>query len=916
MPTTLAALSQDWLTLSAPYRPSAFWFWNADMQPDRMRDVVAEMAANDIREFLIHPVHGLEIEYLSDLFFERYRLALQLAQEYGLKAWVYDEFGWPSGNVGGKLLREHPECKGWYLHFERDTDGNIVITPRQSDRIMDNVMGSPWTRNERGYIDTLSPDAMRQFITLTHERIYRECGDLFQQTILGFFTDEPVIMMDACNGQAGGWSTTGMPWTPTLPARFSEQFGYDIEPRYAEMVGDGPSQVKRDYWALVKTMHAEAYHGQIGRWCREHGVKYTGHLGEDAPLQQVRYAGSVFQCLRHMDEPGIDFLGAGAQPEDRFVEQTLIPSVARHAGHDRIYCEAYGISPYDLRLGTMLKQVQMFGIHGINDIALMGFHQALDGIRKTLYWPPIFMEAPWWPFYPAYRDATARSIGLTSLGTRTPRYALLYPQNQLEQADLMKPQVWNDADPSTRMLKKIGLAVYAAGETFEFVFPEILAEAQVRDGKIVFPHAEYEALIAPVDVDFFPESEIELARLQAAGADVLWQPSDDLVQLIQQVEPSWASLFTFTSTGKAGDIRIYRYSYADGEVFALHNVTNAPCTATINGTQPLAEWQPVNGQVTSGQRTLCWQLEPHETRYFSISNQAVGSAISASTGSLPLDTQWTVTTERPNMSRLTNMQFFHDGQWLDAVNRPVWGDMTSSRQPNGIPVELRGATDIPLRAAFTCETIPDALGLLFEGGHVKEIAVNGMPLDLIQAAALPVWDASCRLIDIRSYINEGENAVTATLTFQPFETTVYNDAFYRNCPMPSADIFLAGSFRGCAGNVNNDSTDVVELPVNLADAGWAEYDGVLTLQTTVNVDATLAERIRGIAIDTLAEDALEIFLDGKSLGQQIIRPYSIPATVAPGMHTLGIRIASTSASLFGCHNPGAWGVTTVHWLLA
>ena len=69
MSVTLEAFSKDWLSLSREYRPSAFWFWNSDMDKARMREVVSEMAANDIREFLIHPVHGLEVEYLSDEFF-------------------------------------------------------------------------------------------------------------------------------------------------------------------------------------------------------------------------------------------------------------------------------------------------------------------------------------------------------------------------------------------------------------------------------------------------------------------------------------------------------------------------------------------------------------------------------------------------------------------------------------------------------------------------------------------------------------------------------------------------------------------------------------------------------------------------------------------------------------------------------
>ena len=58
-----------------------------------MREVVREMAANeDTREFLIHPVHGMEVEYLSNEFFRLLPLCPKSAKEHNLKVWVYDEY--------------------------------------------------------------------------------------------------------------------------------------------------------------------------------------------------------------------------------------------------------------------------------------------------------------------------------------------------------------------------------------------------------------------------------------------------------------------------------------------------------------------------------------------------------------------------------------------------------------------------------------------------------------------------------------------------------------------------------------------------------------------------------------------------------------------------------------------------------
>ena len=593
MSVTLSELSKQWLALSQPYRPSAFWFWNDGLNPEDLRNTVAEMARVGIREFLIHPVHGMEIEYLSAEYFDRLRLALGLADEFGLKVWIYDEFGWPSGNAGGLLLRDHPEHKGWYLAFTKDEHGNVTARPTQSDMILDNTMGAPWAKSEAGYVDTLSEDAMRCFIELTHERILRECGELFHRVVVGFFTDEPTAMVPEWKvGHPGPWTAIGMPWTPALPSLFKERFGYDIESRYTELAGENPGQTKRDYWALVKDMHAGAYHGQIGKWCRDHGVKYTGHLGEDLPIMHVRFAGSVYQCLRHMDEPGIDYLSSWTEPDDRFIEMTLIPSAARHAGKNRVYCEAYGISALDIRLGDIMKRYQMFGLYGVNDIALMGFHHSISGVRKQTYWPPIFTTTAWWEFYPEFRDACARSVSLSSLGTPQSRYAILYPQNQLEQVNL-----FNDFDtphdPASEAMAALARAIYSAGETFEFVFPEILHEGRVEGGRIVFPHAQYDAILAPSDLSFFDESMRELDRLASEGGRLYRGQISNVADSISSKIPSWTDKVDIESDG---GYRVYRFAYPDGELLAIRNVTGEPIKLRLSPSAPCSQWNPLSGK--------------------------------------------------------------------------------------------------------------------------------------------------------------------------------------------------------------------------------------------------------------------------------------------------------------------------------
>lgn len=911
-PVTLSELSKNWLKLSQPYRPSAFWFWNSDMDLDRMREVIEQMARNGIREFLIHPVHGMEIEFMSDEFFNRYRYALGLTREYGIKVWVYDEYSWPSGTSGGMLLRKHPEHKGWFLKFSKDADGNVSAKPVQSNRILDGSLGAPWTQNERGYLDTLSEDAVRCFIEMNYESIYRECKEFFGSTITGFFTDEPVCMVDDTNGERDAWSTVGMPWTPRLPGLFKERFGYDIEPRYSELAGDGPSQVKRDYWTLVKEIYTETYHGQIGRWCREHGVKYTGHVGEDRLLEQVRFSGSVYQCLKHMDEPGIDMLMYKPEPEDRFIEQVAVTSITRHCGKDRVYCEAFGIAHYDIRLGVMLRCMQMLGAHGINDIALMGFQQSIDGVRKRTYWPPIFDQAPWWPFYPEFRDTSARSVALTSFGRKITRYAILYPQNQLEQTDLFNRDIWDGNDPASQTIAKLGAAVYKSGETFDFIFPEMLDQAHVENGKVIFPYARYDVILAPSDVAYFDESLKWLDDIQSHGGTVFNTDVDTVSDAIVSTGPSWYDQCEIEYSPSNDSIRVYRFKYPDGELFAVRNVSDTVCSISINSQTILSEWDVVTGKIMNIPDGGRYEMLPHSMRYFTITDIAIG-AEPKSFITEPILTDWHVDTEKPDMARLTNVQFRNDDTWVDAVDAWVHGN-TPGTQAIGIPKLFMGQDLIEMRGEFRVSSIPKSIMILFEKAHLSSLQINGNEVDLSNAYIMPLWDKSCMAVDITPWICVGQNKISGTLKYEPFETSMENDAFIGNWCMPSCDVFLGGSFRLLDGAITADTGDPLSMPIDLSVQGWKEYCGVLNLTGSVDIDSSQAGSIIGMKVNMMAEDAVGVSVDGKSIGTRITWPYIFDINeLEAGTHSVTMRISSTSGNILA--SPSVWGIALLEWLI-
>ena len=908
---TLSQLSRDWLSMANEYRPSAFWFWNAEMDDSQIEASVTEMARNGIREFLIHPSHGMTIEYLSHEYFQQFRLTLDLARKYELKVWVYDEYAWPSGVAGGKLLEEYPDFCGWILRFDRDKHGNVSACPQRQNRVMDNVVGAPWTKHTPGYVDTLSKDAIAKFIEMTHQRVYNECREYFDDVIVGFFTDEPMLMVGCLSQDYGMFDLPSVPWTPELPKWFEERFGYDLEAHYAELADGGPSTVKSDYWQLIKDVHSETYHGQIGRWCREHDVKYTGHLvSEDWPINHVRFSGSMFQCMKHMDIPGIDYLGCLKKPEDRFWEQVIVASIARHTGSKHVYCEAYNLSPLDLRLGRMLREAQLFGIHGVDDIALMAFPQRWDGIRKRCLWPPIFTNAPWWQFYDLFRDAFARSLSLTSLGNRNAKYAVLYPQEQLEQTSTYT-SCHDETEVASRMIKQSGLAVYSAYETYDFVFPEILNQAHVENDCIIFPHAEYQAILAPSEVAYSDASMAELDRIRQAGGQVI----DDL-QAVEKVAPSWQDMMAVKIGPKSNACRIYRFDYPDGTLFAIRNVTEELATIEVSTHQALTEWDSTQGRCVDRCGQHKWEINPYSTQYFSISDRAFGPS-EASTQVLPIQTEWTIATERPNMAYLSNVQFHHpEHDWVDADD---WGYSSLYRSSNDrrfatvVPKCLAGQREITMRGEFICEVVPEQLGMLFESEHLDSLTINGVSIDLNSAKPMPVWDSSCTLVDIRHAVRSGKNLVSGIIRFSEWESSIFNDAFLTiETAMPSCDLRLAGAFRLTGDKITRDSDSPITLPLDLAEAGFSQYTGIAILRTQVDVDS---ERIIGLSVDPISEDSLEVLIDGVSVGRGIVRPYNFTfPSLSSGRHELQLQMASTSANILD--QPAPWGIRSVSWILS
>ena len=234
----LEALCQRLNAPGSALRSAPFWGWNSRMDQ-------AELAAQ-LRESAGAPIVGeptsgkgysqitfplLNGPYLSEEWMEDVSVCVDEAEKAGLELWIYDEDKWPSGSAGGMVAAADPAqntAKALTLEAVPCSDTpnlgeDVVMTCRvELDGQTISRFGSGDTllvlRQERSGTsewysgsapsDNLSAGAVKEFITLTHEKYRARFSQRFGSTVKGFFTDEP----NFCDFFSQ--FTQGRPWLP------------------------------------------------------------------------------------------------------------------------------------------------------------------------------------------------------------------------------------------------------------------------------------------------------------------------------------------------------------------------------------------------------------------------------------------------------------------------------------------------------------------------------------------------------------------------------------------------------------------------------------------------------------------------------------------------------------------------------
>ena len=560
-------LRHQLLEVDCQYRSAPFWGWNDTLKKDRLEFQLQEMKRQKMGGFFIHSREGLETPYLSKDWMEAVKFVVQKAKEEGMEVWIYDEDKWPSGSAGGEVSKKNPKeftAKGITCEIregvknieierlgEKDKAGETIneekiigIYPFEKDKIMilrmERSKGSEWY-NHLAPTDNLNPDAVKEFCTLTHEKYRQLFSEHFENTIKGFFTDEPNFYDFFSRFTEGrAW----LPWSLNFEKIFLETRGYDPIPYLSLLFVDEGEQsgqvsatkLRHDYWRTLTERFSESYMKQLYDWCDQNRIMSTGHMLYENDLgYQVRVCGAAMPHYRYLHCPGIDILG------DQISEYLTVKqctSVAHQYSRKVTFSETYGCTGWDF---TFEGQKYLGDWQFVMGITRRCQHLALysiTGCRKRDY-PPVFQyQTTWWEHNYYLEDYFARLSAALSCGEVIRKILVLHPifsiwtqcrskigenLNDIEMNMGWKEEQFVSLNRWGEELNRFAHMLLSCHKDFDFGDEIILSEEGfIEESKFCVKDAKYEVVIIPKVLSLFESTYRLLEEFSANGGKIIW----------------------------------------------------------------------------------------------------------------------------------------------------------------------------------------------------------------------------------------------------------------------------------------------------------------------------------------------------------------------------------------------------------
>ncbi len=447
--------------------------------------------------------------------------ALQSCRSLGMKVWLYDEDGYPSGAAGGLVVQENPQYEATELAYDPTLADSFITRPAyEFTHASNNYYAS------RRYANLIDKEAMQTFIRTTHMAYYERAGGFFGNPIMAMFTDEPsliavnlgqipehvrvtVPLADSLDNKVN--MLPCVPWVADLPQQYQERFGENILTAQRSLFTGSSIQdrkIRRQFWSLIADLISARFFAPIQDWCTAHHIASSGHtLVEESLIHQVAVEGNALKCLSRMDIPGLDML-------------TSDPTAVMHSGWLTAGLPASAAYLHDRRriMSEVSDHSQMVHKKAQASLAEMqatAAWQAAWGVTEfTLYYN---LESRSKQDMLAYGEFIGRLNTVLKPAQMERTVLLYYPvydlwEEYIPVAERLEPESQSErAQKIIKSFNKLGQEMQRRQIPFIIVDHEYLAGAQVqKDGRLKIGNRLFDTLVIP-----------EEAKLPAAAATIV-----------------------------------------------------------------------------------------------------------------------------------------------------------------------------------------------------------------------------------------------------------------------------------------------------------------------------------------------------------------------------------------------------------
>ena len=876
------------------YTSYPFWSWNNELDEHELVRQMREFKSAGIDGVIIHARTGLKTEYLGDKWFSCVEACLQEAKKSDMRVIIYDENGWPSGFVEGRLLQD-----GYYAQYleykvldEYDAEAAAVysLDGGKATRLKPGQTAGKYhciyIRDNHNYTDIMNPELTAKFIAATHDEYYKRFADSFGREIYGFFTDEPQYFRYAT------------PYSRGVPQAFSKEYGADVADGLVYLFMDTPEsyEFRVRYYRLLNKLLNQNYYRPIYDWCSAHSCISTGHMVEENTLYgQMWGSAGAMGNYEYMHMPGMDWLGRDI---GSFLGPKQVGSAAQQLGAKFVLTETFGCSGWDTTPRELRRITEFQYVNGVNSMCQHLASYSLKGQGKNDYPPSFTRHNVWINGSKPFNDYFKRLSYLLSNSSELVNTLVIHPMQSVyltydrkaDRASVAKLQ--SDTELLIDLLASSGIQYHLGDE-------EMLARmAKLSGGKITVGKASYNYIVVPNMKNIKKDTLELIEKFQQAGGSVLALNNPEYIDgvpadvqitsniTIDDIPKNHGLKFSLGSRlaishRKGGDYElIYVCNLLSG---APEKIVPPQGFSLLDLSQPAA--YEASGEIT---------LQPDESCVLIKGGGIVpASTYPKESGVRDVTDSFAVSGYSDNCLTLDQISLSFDGENFE---QPVYIYAANERL-----IKQNYSGKLYYRYAFEVQSVPAGAKLLLEDMPYSKLTLNGQNLKARQSE----FDVYFVEADAHS-LKEGTNVLEACIDY--FQKPVVKQVLYgesvleslKNCLVIDTEIcsaYLLGAFAVDGARRVTEQAQISGTD-KLQEKGLPNFAGQVKLQGKLtHSGGGAALRLSGRYMSA------DVYVNGKLAAvSQISATVDLSGHLKEGENLVEIAFSSSMRNMLGPHH--------------